>query len=223
LVSTFGGLLEEAEPRRSFGSGAIQLEIELDKPFRDEPGMPAQAAPMDRRADSQAAAGPSPASTMEYAPIRCLTTGILPNEQGTMPPDDAAQRYRPMREAPISSCLGRGWDPRMYLWEASSFCHHPLYFEEINLERYGFFCCDHRCGGIPAALVQPVVSGAHFFATVPALPYKMTLDPPCECIYTLGHYRPGSCVPHRIHRIPLRPLPAAAEACVITGLVFAIP
>jgi hypothetical protein len=72
-------------------------------------------------------------------------------------------------------------------------------------------------------MVQPALSGAHFFATVPALPYKMALDRPCECIYTLGHYRPGSCVPHRIHRIPLCPLPATIEACVITGLVFALP
>jgi hypothetical protein len=128
-----------------------------------------------------------------------------------------------MAHAPVDPGLGRCWDRRMYLWEATSFCHRPLYFEEINLERYGFFCCDHRCGGIPAALVQPVLSGAHFFAAIPALPYKMTLHPACECIYTLGHYRPGSCVPHRVHHVPLRPLPAAVQACAVTGLVFAIP
>jgi hypothetical protein len=223
LVSTFGGLLGEAEPRRPLGGGAIELEIELEGPFRKEAGAPLQAGKREGRPGGEGPAGPSPASTIDYPPIGCLTADIRSSEKGPMPPDDAAKDYRAMSEVAIGPALGRGWNRRMYLWEASSFCHRPLYFEEINLERYGFFCCDHRCGGIPAALVQPVLSGAHFFATVPALPYKMTLEPPCECIYTLGHYRPGSCVPHRIHYIPLRPLPAAAEACVITGLVFALP
>ena len=219
LVSTFGGLLGEAEPRSPLGAGAIELE----GPFRKETGERLQAGKREGRPDGERPAGPPPASTIDHPPIGCLTVDIRSGEKGPMPPDDAAKDYRAMSEVAVGPALGRGWSRRMYLWEASSFCHRPLYFEEINLERYGFFCCDHRCGGIPSALVQPVLSGAHFFASVPALPYKMTLDPPCECIYTLGHYRPGSCVPHRIHRIPLRPLPAAAEACVITGLVFAIP
>ena len=206
LISTYGELLSEADPRRPLGSDPIELELELEPPMIEQPGV-----------------GGPPASTINYPPIGSLTTDIRPSEAGTMPPDDAAGAYRPMSEAPVSLGVGRGWDQRMYMWEATSLCHRPLYFEEVNLERYGFFCCDHRCGGIPAALVQPVLSGAHFFATVPALPYKMALDPPCECIYTLGHYRPGSCVPHRIHYLPLRPLPAAVEACVITGLVFALP
>jgi hypothetical protein len=51
----------------------------------------------------------------------------------------------------------------------------------------------------------------------------MTVDPPCECIYTLGHYRPGSPVPHRIHRTPLKPLAGGVEGAAITGLIFAIP
>jgi len=67
------------------------------------------------------------------------------------------------------------------------------------------------------------LSGAHFFATVPLLPYKMAVDPACECIYTLGHYRPGSPVPHQIHRFPLRPVAGGVEAVAITGLIYAIP
>lgn len=99
-------------------------------------------------------------------------------------------------------------------WAAPATCHRPLYFEEVNLERYGFSQFGY---------LQPVASAAHFFATVPLLPYKMTLDPPCECIYTLGHHRPGSCVPYRIHQLPLQLDAAAVEAGVVTGLVFLIP
>jgi hypothetical protein len=117
----------------------------------------------------------------------------------------------------------RLWPQILYPWEATSFCHRPLYFEEVNLERYGYLFCDDRCGGVPAAVVQPVLSGARFFATVPLLPYEMALEPPCECIYTLGHYRPGSPVPHQIHRIRLGPLAGGVEAAAIAGLIFAVP
>ncbi len=79
-------------------------------------------------------------------------------------------------------------------WKASSICHKPLYFEDVNLERYG-----HTAGPI----VQPVLSGAHFFANVVALPYKMGINPPTECRYPLGFYRPGDCAPWLVRPIPL--------------------
>ncbi len=71
-----------------------------------------------------------------------------------------------------------------FTWKASALCHKPLYFEEVQLERYG-----HSAGPI----AQPVISGAHFFANIAILPYKMGIHPPTECMYALGYYRPGSC------------------------------
>ena len=44
-------------------------------------------------------------------------------------------------------------------------------------------------------LYQPVVSGVHFFGTLPILPYKMGVEQPWECMYALGYYEPGSCAP----------------------------
>ena len=61
---------------------------------------------------------------------------------------------------------GRGWMPYSYYWEAAALAHRPVYFEEINLERYG-----NSFG-----LVQPVVSAAHFFGTMPLLPYIAVVD-----------------------------------------------
>ena len=83
------------------------------------------------------------------------------------------------------------------------FCHRPLYFEEINLERYGYGC---------GWCLQPGASAAHFFGTVPALPYLMTVDCPHECIYTLGHYRPGSCPPWRATGRPATHWPLRPKA-----------
>ena len=110
----------------------------------------------------------------------------------------------------------RLWEPLGYCWESPALCHRPLYFEEVNLERYGYTSPRMR-------LLQPAVSGARFFATVPALPYLINARPPCECVYTLGHYRPGSCVPYRRHWPELRVLPTSVEAAAATGLVFLIP
>ncbi len=78
----------------------------------------------------------------------------------------------------------RRWSMTTYTWQATGLCHKPLYFEDVQLERYGNSC---------SPFFQPLISGAHFFLTVPALPYKMGLEAPCECVYTLGTYRPGSC------------------------------
>jgi hypothetical protein len=108
----------------------------------------------------------------------------------------------------------RSWPQVTYQWKASGLCHKPLYFEEPQLERYG-----HDWG--PA--LQPIMSGAHFFGTIPILPYKMGLETPQECIYTLGYYRPGSCAPYMCEPLGFTWRAAALEAAVWTGGVIAIP
>ena len=115
---------------------------------------------------------------------------------------------------PETGC--RPWYPMVYRWHAPDTCHLPLYFEDVNLERYGYIPRHMR-------LAQPAISGARFLVTVPALPYLMASQPPCRGIYSLGDYRPGSCVPYQRQRVPLRPVPAGVEAAAITGLLFAIP
>jgi len=115
---------------------------------------------------------------------------------------------------PIDASAARGFAPITFTWKASGLCHKPLYFEDVHLERYG-----HSLGPI----LQPVASGAHFFVTVPTLPYQMGLTPPWECIYTLGYYRPGSCAPYMLDPLPLSVRAGLLEAGIVTGLVFALP
>jgi hypothetical protein len=109
---------------------------------------------------------------------------------------------------------GRCWPQVNYLWKASALCHKPLYFEDEQLERYG-----HSW----PPCVQPIMSGAHFFTTLPVLPYCMGVEPPTECIYALGHYRPGSCAPYMCDPIPISPRGALFQAGAVVGAAAAIP
>ncbi len=98
-------------------------------------------------------------------------------------------------------------------WKASGLCHKPLYFEQPRVERYGH----------TVPFVHPAIAAAHFFASVPVLPYKMGLEPPYECVYSLGYYRPGNCAPYLVPPVPLSIRGGLLQAGVVTGLVFAIP
>ncbi|MEX0818418.1 MAG: hypothetical protein WD070_02460 [Pirellulaceae bacterium] len=108
----------------------------------------------------------------------------------------------------------REWLASTMTWKASGVCHKPLYFEEVQLERYG-----HSAGPV----LQPALSGAHFFLNIATLPYQMGMSPPNECEYALGYYRPGNCAPWLLPPIPLSVRGALMEAGVITGGVFIIP
>ena len=116
-----------------------------------------------------------------------------------------------LEDTPFESRL---WRETIYTWKASAVCHKPLYFDELALERYG-----HSLG----PFVQPVYSAAHFFVTLPILPYKMGLKPPKECVYALGHYRPGSCAPYLVDPLPLSVRGGLLEAGAVVGVAAILP
>jgi hypothetical protein len=123
-------------------------------------------------------------SVKDLKKISQLTTSITPSP-GDLPKDCpwGGDDFRP-----------RSWAPVTFTWTASALCHHPLYFEDIQVERYG-----HTLG----PWLQPFASAARFYLTVPILPYKMGLELPDECMYTLGYYRPGDCAPYMLDPLPL--------------------
>lgn len=127
---------------------------------------------------------------------------------------------RPGNDYPCECRLeGETFAPRRFActtfaWKAAGYCHKPLYFEDWQLERYG-----HSHG----MLVDPFVSAAHFFVTLPVLPYKMGVELPWECVYPLGYYRPGSCAPWTVPAVPISVRGFAVEAATVTGLVFLLP
>ncbi|MBT4693380.1 MAG: hypothetical protein HOB73_08560 [Planctomycetaceae bacterium] len=108
----------------------------------------------------------------------------------------------------------RNWEPIKFTWKASALAQKPLYFEDVQLERYG-----HTMG----PWLQPARSGAHFFLNIAVLPYHMGIHPWNECQYSLGYYRPGSLAPRQIPAFPLNVKASLWQAGAIIGGVYLIP
>lgn len=135
---------------------------------------------------------------------------------GVIDYDIAAEKGELPSECPLKKreFEPRSWVPTTFAWKASGLCHKPLYFENVQLERYG-----HSWG----PYLQPVISQGHFFLSVPVLPYMMGLCPPNECQYTLGYYRPGNCAPYMLDPLPISIRAALFEAGAWTGAAYLIP
>lgn len=110
--------------------------------------------------------------------------------------------------------IPRNWAMTTMTWKASNLCHTPLYFQDVNLERYG-----HTHGPV----LEPLIQSAHFFGNVLVLPYKMGVHSPHECQYPLGYYRPGNCAPWIKQPVPISAKGALTQAVTMTGLFWLIP
>lgn len=120
------------------------------------------------------------------------------------------------RECPLvhQDYQNRHFSLTCYRWKAAALCTKGAYFQDVHTERYGHSVC-------PA--IQPVISGARFLADVVVLPYKMGLETPNECVYTLGYYRVGNCAPHMLDPIPLSLRGAVYQTGAVVGAAYLIP
>ena len=64
---------------------------------------------------------------------------------------------------------------------ASYVVYQPLYFQQINHERYGW----------ELGVFQPLVSTGQFYADVLMFPYKFAANPPWHCDANVGYALPG--------------------------------
>jgi hypothetical protein len=219
-ASTRAPLATLYEPRKR-DAEILQAKLQTLATGAPEPnGSPSRAAPENASEpmkqlskSNQPDASSKACAAAAERPLAELGIGIEP-PTGQLPTNRAAACWQSINSNAGPLTGARSWACFNYQWDATSVCHRPLYFEEINLERYGYGC---------GWCLQPGASAAHFFGTVPALPYLMTADCPHGRIYTLGHYRPGSCPPWRHHWPPCDPLAAAAQGGVLTGVLFLIP
>lgn len=98
-------------------------------------------------------------------------------------------------------------------WTAPEFYTRPLYFEQINFERYETSA---------PAWTRPATSYAKFLSTIPVLPYKMGAHGPRDRIYTIGHYPYGQTAPVPSDwKLSKRGL--VLQGAATTGLIFLIP
>lgn len=151
-----------------------------------------RAAGGDEVGPSRPVADASTLSTSRWFPaiheVRADIT--IPPEEAT-PPDQSGQLVPGTVDGP--EAYYRQWPDCCFMWAPTDLCYWPLYFEDVQLERYGQTL---------APRFQPLLSGAHFYASFCLLPASMVIDRPFCCVYTLGYRRPGSRVPCRRHPDP---------------------
>lgn len=148
----------------------------------------------------------------QHKPIARLRARIDAPE-GDMPIDFATRHFAQYPTYVHSLGTTRGFATTSWSWEPTALCYNPLWFQDINLERYGWH---YGCA-------QTIVSSVKFAADTALLPYKLIAECPCDCVYTLGYDRPGNCVPYRCYRLPWRTDAAVFLGGVATGLVFLAP
>lgn len=146
-------------------------------------------------------------------PLMVPTTDI--NIVGSKQPEDiGGQAFSEEKALPEGFDRSDTWSLTAYFWHAPNTFSHPLFFEDVMLERHGHerFPC-----------LQPLVSGGRFFATIPALPYLAAVRDPWDCDYHLGHYRPGTCAPLLRQRPPYERRAAIIQAGATAGAIIAFP
>lgn len=107
-----------------------------------------------------------------------------------------------------------GTPDTVFTWTAPNFYSRPLYFEQVNFERYE---------GKTPQWARPFISYGDFLGTIPVLPYKMGGARIHERMYTLGHWRPGDPTPHQIHWGRHTTRGAIYQGAATTGLILALP
>lgn len=101
----------------------------------------------------------------------------------------------------------RDFPPTQAVERASYVVYQPLYFQQINAERYGW----------ELGIFQPVVSAGQFYGDVLLFPYKFAANPPWQCDTNVGYALPGDPEPLRFLTTPFSWRGVAAQAGVAVG------
>ncbi|QDT14656.1 hypothetical protein [Alienimonas californiensis] len=224
-------------PQPPVGNG-LNLDIDLEGLGLDDLGLPGLGLPdnLGLPDDREFDGGPSAL----YRPIRDVRDpagirsilpfadydpypdpddpcrNLCPRPEGCPPQDADGDRVALCPEvAPLSTApyQPRPVLPVQYRWAAPNITYNPLYFQDVNLERYG-----HHHG-----VLQPAASVGKFGVQLIGLPYQMALDPPHKCETPLGYYRPGDCAPKLCYQIPLNAKAALVQAAAVSGVALILP
>jgi hypothetical protein len=146
-------------------------------------------------------APPVAAAAAEFKPMSEIRAEIR-LDRAEMPADRSQELFQEPVPVHRVSLERWSWPDLEFWWAPTEFFHQPLYFDDVPLERYG---------QTRSRLLQPAISGLHFFGSVAVLPVKMLADHPCRCISQLGYDRPGSCTLPQRERLRFEVDPAWAE------------
>ena len=124
---------------------------------------------------------------------------------------DQAQQFLSHRTAMKFGATG--WSPWQPDRDSYPFQHFPLYFEDPNLE---------RCGGGWGCFTT-LASIGHFYGTIPVLPYRLTAEPPRQCVQTLPDCPACQRFGCDAYLPPWSWKAAAVQAAATVGAVFIVP
>ena len=136
----------------------------------------------DEDLDGESDIAPQP-STLETWPRKSIfEIRLNPNDYSAdSPPDQSAK---------LISSYNNDWRlfecrQKLLTWQAPNISHHPLYFEDVALERYGqVFLNDYW---------QTAKSASHLLSNFFLWPIHGYHDPVFSCEFPLGYCRPGNC------------------------------
>lgn len=210
------------------GAGADDLFDDLSRPEAPLATEPSPADPLP----AEPVPTPAPASSGDglrrpigeltlTAPVQAdLAESLDRLPEGFAIADPAARRFDATGVTVVNADLAPSrFKPSPVHWAAPATHSSPLWFEQPNVERYGHHRRLYGCD----VLTPSAISAAHFFADAAVLPWKAVASPACDCDYTLGAYRPGSCNPHQWLRCERPLVGASGEALAIAGLILLIP
>ncbi|HTN76933.1 MAG TPA: hypothetical protein VL096_16860 [Pirellulaceae bacterium] len=196
----------ELLPPPPTSSRGVPRPVLSEPPEPDAPG--ARPVPMTTRQDD--GLRPIGAVTVAIAPPKAVGANAA---DGGLPEDLALKKFGDAPPVLFGSEPFKPWDAYGQLVLSSDFCHQPLYFEDVNLERYG------RSHGI----FQPVISAVRFYTAVPSLPYKMVAEPPNVCMKDNSRWPAGAIAPRHRNLPPFDIKAGVVEAAVIVGLILIFP
>lgn len=168
--------------------------------LQNVPTLQSAPAPIVAAPDEASAIAASDAGSYRTADmVGPLTSGSSLFSQLKIDQDFRTQPLQSASRIRIHPEQGHQPGLKCFAWSSPHFYHRALYFEQVNLERYGI--------GAPRYL-QPFYSAAHFYGSIGILPYKTLVEHPNERSFTLGHQRPGDYVAYQ-RRAFLGTAPAA--------------
>jgi len=215
-------------PIASFAAARIEVVAPPVGAITELPAEPLPPGPPQVRVDASAPPGPVQADgqlsgIQRIKSIRQISLDITPpaiyddTKMLVQPPHDYAAEALPALAAQQPFTRGDLIDYG-YDWHPSpvglTFCYQPLYFEEVNLERYG------RSYGI----LQPAVSLGNFYGRIPLLPYLAFAQPARRCTYQAHWSLPGYRIPCKErHEFVPSLHGATAEVAALYGIILLIP
>jgi hypothetical protein len=111
--------------------------------------------------------------------------------------------------APSTAYQGRDWPRLVSTIPAPVTRYQPLYFEDKNVERYGW----------DAGIFQPFLSAGKFYLDLALLPYNLGAQPPWSLEYNAGYGLPGDPEPYRLYLPRCSVTGASLESLAVLGII----